>query len=72
MFEGGKGVHTFPKGIIQKVNVIARLEFEPNNYEVAVWHVSNYVTGTTLIKWSTKKSLGNQYATGIAVKFSYG
>ena len=37
---GGKGVHTFPKGISSKVNtrelVIARLEFELAYYDVTV------------------------------------
>ena len=31
-----KGVHTFPKGICPKVNVIARLEFELAYYDSAV------------------------------------
>ena len=34
-----KGVHAFPKSISLKVNVIARLEFELVNFEVAVWHI---------------------------------
>ena len=33
---GNKGVHTFPKGISPKVNVIARLEFELAYFEAAV------------------------------------
>ena len=33
---GDKRVHTFPKGISPKVNVIARLEFELINYDVVV------------------------------------
>ena len=31
-----KGVHIFTKGISWKVKVIARLEFEPTHYEVAI------------------------------------
>ena len=31
-----KGVHTFPKGICPKVNVIARLEYELAYYDSAV------------------------------------
>ena len=31
-----KVVHAFPKGICPKVNVIARLEFEPAYYDFAV------------------------------------
>ena len=40
-----KGVHIFCKGIRQKVNVIARLEFELANYEFAVKHVSHNAKG---------------------------
>ena len=42
-----KGVHTFPKGISLKFNVIVRLEFKIAYYDVAVQHVSYYATGTT-------------------------
>ena len=41
-----KGVHTFPKGICPKVNVIARLEYELANYDSAV-HRFNYYTART-------------------------
>ena len=43
-----KGVHTFPKGICPKVNVIAWLEFEFAYYDVAVQHDSYYSMGTPL------------------------
>ena len=41
-----KGVHTFPKGICPKVNIIARLVYELAYYDSAVhydseFHVSN-------------------------------
>ena len=39
---GNKGVHAFPKGISPKVNIIARLEFELANFEVAVQRVNHY------------------------------
>ena len=39
---GDKLVHTFPKGISLKVNVIARLEFELTYYDAAVQHISHY------------------------------
>ena len=42
---GDKRVHTFPKGICQKVNVIAQLEFK-FAYEVTVQCISHYATGT--------------------------
>ena len=38
-----KGVHTFPKGICPKVNVIARLEFELAYYD-STTHPFNYYT----------------------------
>ena len=38
------GVRTFPKGISWKINLIARLEFEPAYYNVAAQLVSHYVT----------------------------
>ena len=45
--EGGdKGVHTFPKDISPKMNVIAWLEFELIYFEVAVQHFNHYATGT--------------------------
>ena len=43
-----KDVHTFPKGISPKVNVIARLEFELAYYDVTVHYVSHYDTGIPL------------------------
>ena len=44
---GKKGVHAFPKCIRSKVSVIARLEFEPAYYDVAVQHVNHYATDPT-------------------------
>ena len=38
--------YTFPKGISLKVNVIARLMFEPAYYDVAVQHISHYAVRT--------------------------
>ena len=43
---GNKGVHTFPKAICSKVNVIAQLVFELANFEAAVKHFSHYALGT--------------------------
>ena len=40
------GVHTFPKGICPKVNVIAQLEFELGYYDSTVQHFSYYTTRT--------------------------
>ena len=45
-----KGVHTFPKGICPKVNVIARLEYELAYYDSAVHRFNRYTTS-----WSKKK-----------------
>ena len=42
-----KGVHIFPKRIIQIVNVKAQLEFKLTYYDVAVQHVSPYAMGTS-------------------------
>ena len=41
-----KGVHTFPKGICPKVNVIARLEYELAYYDSAVNRFNHYTTRT--------------------------
>ena len=41
-----KGVHTFPKGICPKVNVIARLEYELTYYDSAVQRFNHYTTRT--------------------------
>ena len=38
-----KGVHTFPKGICPKVNVIARLEYELAYYDSAVQRFNHYI-----------------------------
>ena len=41
-----KGVHTFPKGIFPKVNVIAWLEYELAYYDSAVQRFNHYTTRT--------------------------
>ena len=41
-----KGVHTFPKGIYLKVNVITRVEFELAYYNIAVQLVKHYSKAT--------------------------
>ena len=41
---GDKEVHTFPKGINSKVNVIARVEFELTYLEAALQPRSHYTT----------------------------
>ena len=43
-----KGVHTFPKGICPKVNVIVQLEYELAYYDSAVHHFNHYTTKTPL------------------------
>ena len=40
------GVHTFPKGICPKVNVIARLEYERAYYDSAVHRFNHYTMRT--------------------------
>ena len=40
------GVHTFPKGICLKVNVIVHLEFELMYYDSAVQHFNYHTMGT--------------------------
>ena len=41
-----KGVHTFPKGICPKVNVIARLEYELAYYDSTVYRINHYTSRT--------------------------
>ena len=41
-----KGVHTFPKGICPKVNVIAWLEYELAYYDSVVHRFNHYTTRT--------------------------
>ena len=43
---GDKGVHTFPKDISWKVNVIAQLEFELAYYNSTVQQFNHYTAGT--------------------------
>ena len=42
-----KGVHTVPKGICPKVNIIARLENELAYYDSAVHRFNHYTTRTS-------------------------
>ena len=48
-----KGVHTFPKGICPKVNVIARLENELAYYNSTVHRFNNYTTRTPV--WTSEE-----------------
>ena len=52
-----KGVHTFPKGIFPKVNVISRLEYELAYYDSAVHRFNYYTTRTPLESEKSKVSL---------------
>ena len=52
--------HTFPKDICPKVNVIARLEYEPAYYESAVHRFNHYTTKTTPINSWYAITLVNQ------------
>ena len=42
---GNKRVHTFHKGITPKVNAIAWLVFQLNNYDITVQHISHLPQG---------------------------
>ena len=55
-----KGVHTFPKGIWPKVNVIARLELA--YYDSAVQRLNHYTTRTPpqLLVWKFTKEKNNR------------
>ena len=54
-----KGIHTFPKGICPKVNVIARLEYELANYDSAVHRFNHYTTRTPPVDYlNDHKSAG--------------
>ena len=50
-----KGVHTFPKGICPKVNIIARLENERAYYDSAVHRFNHYTTRTPPCKVGLKR-----------------
>ena len=41
-----KEVDTFHKGISLKVKIIVQLEFELAYFEITLWHLSHYSTGT--------------------------
>ena len=49
-----KGVHTFPKGICPKVNIIERLENELTYYDSAVHRFNHYTTRTLPVLIWTK------------------
>ena len=52
-----KGVHTFRKGIILKVNFKAQLMFELTYYDVEVQHVSRHTMWILLLKKLTMRSV---------------
>ena len=62
-----KGVHTFPKGICPKVNVIARLEYELAYYDSAVHRFNHYTTRTPINTTRMVSSVCTN--TGIADEF---
>ena len=45
---GDKWLHTFPKGISMKVNLIDRLDFDHAYHHVTIQQVCYYTTGTLL------------------------
>ena len=49
-----KEVHTFPKRISLKVNVIALLELEPAYYVVTVQHVNLFIRGILHLHFAPK------------------
>ena len=55
LFMGHYGVHSFPKAISSKVNVIARLDFEIANYDVTVQYIIYHGTKSSpyidLLAW---------------------
>ena len=60
-----KGVHTFPKGICPKVNVIARLEYELAYYDSAVHRFNHYTTRTPIPKGKLYKYFSSLLSTMI-------
>ena len=55
-----KGVHTFPKGIYPKANVIARLEYELVYYDSAVHRFNHYLDLARELK-KTMEHEGDDY-----------
>ena len=54
------GVHTFPKGICPKVNVIAQLEYELAYYDSAVHRFNHYIMRTPFsVWWGGKQNMKN-------------
>ena len=51
-----KEFYIFPKNISSKMNIVARLDFEPAYNYVAVQHVSHYATETPPVRLSFKTS----------------
>ena len=60
-----KGVHTFPKGICPKENVIAGLEFELVYYDSAIHRFNHYTTGTTPSISKIDQLVNYSYSIGI-------
>ena len=57
-----KGVHTFPKGICPKMNVLARQEYELAYYDSAVHRFNHYTTRTPLsFSYCSKRTNYNWY-----------
>ena len=72
-------VHTFPRGIIRKMNIITSLEFELPYYDDAVLHINRYTTGTpeiisksrTAILTTKSQKLVNLKLTGMSKNFYF-
>ena len=64
---GYKGLHTFPKSIRLKVNIMASLEFELAYYDFAVEHLSHYTMGSIPPRGFEKYNLMNLFVDLISV-----
>ena len=62
-----KGVHTFPKGICPKVNVIARLDFQLTYYDSEVHRFNHYTTRTPPVQIELFKNYSYLIGEGIKI-----
>ena len=66
----GKGVHTFPKSISLKVNVIAWLEFKLTHHNVTGKRINHYTIDTSLIFLETSPKKKSNFENKTCLSFT--
>ena len=69
---GDYGIHTFPPGIIPKMNILARLELKLAYFNTAVHYFNHYASGTPLEshRYGAKCTNNNRTNFGVEIPHS--